>query len=134
MKGQPFHYAQADSQWNPVKVATVGALPPCHGTNGPDGVNCARQVCDGTNGPRDGESGTPCTREEPAAAIPHYNTAPEAGRPYQTTGDLHVTDGIHGATSYAQEGAEWGANDEPEKVHTLTTKVARTHTSYYNKQ
>ena len=57
MKGQPFHYAQ----WNPVKVKSApGSLPLCHGTNGPDGVNCARDMCNGTNGPKDGESGTPC--------------------------------------------------------------------------
>ena len=72
MKGQPFHYAQ----WNPVVVRTApGTLPPCHGTNGADGVNCVRQGCDGTNGPMDGESGTPCTKDEPAA-IPPYSTDP----------------------------------------------------------
>ena len=73
MKGQPFHYAQADpkksfsdpkksfAQWNPVKVKSApGSLPLCHGSNGPDGVNCARDNCNGTNGPKDGESGTPC--------------------------------------------------------------------------
>jgi len=58
--------------------------------NGPDGVNCDREVCSGTNGPMDGPSGTPCTREEPAA-IPHYNTEPTAGQPYQTSGNITPT-------------------------------------------
>merc|ERR1719327_1615732 len=93
MKGNPFHYNQKPAnlaQWTPVVVETTGPLPACHGNNGPDGVNCAREVCSGTNGPKDGHTGTPCTREEPAD-IPHYNTDPEAGRPYQTTGDLTAT-------------------------------------------
>ena len=90
MKGDKFHYQQDLAQWTPVVVASSAALPVCHGNNGPDGVNCARPICNGTNGPLDGHSGTPCTREEPAA-IPHYNTDPLAGRPYQTTGDIAVT-------------------------------------------
>jgi len=60
-------------QWNPVEVATTGPLPECHGNNGPDGVNCARAACTGTNGPKDGPNGTPCTQAEPDS-IPHYNT------------------------------------------------------------
>ena len=71
MKGDKFHYVQQG--WTPVKVESTGPLPACHGNNGPDGVNCARETCSGTNGPKDGHTGTPCTREEPAD-IPHYNT------------------------------------------------------------
>ena len=56
--------AQADPA--PAKPAAAATLPPCHGNNGPDGVNCAREICNGTNGPKDGHTGTPCTREEPA--------------------------------------------------------------------
>merc|ERR1719182_423784 len=73
MKGEKFHYAQKMAQWNPVVVPTTGTLPECHGNNGPDGVNCARAACTGTNGPKDGPNGTPCTQEEPAS-VPHYNT------------------------------------------------------------
>merc|ERR1711898_56116 len=73
MKGEPFHYSQKLAQWNPVVVASTGPLPVCHGNNGPDGVNCAREACTGTNGPMDGPTGTPCNRAEPDS-IPHYNT------------------------------------------------------------
>ena len=94
MKGEPYHYNQKREaslvQWNPVDVASTGPLPKCHGNNGPDGVNCDREICSGTNGPVDGPSGTPCTREQPDS-IPHYNTDPTAGRPYQTTGDITPT-------------------------------------------
>ena len=72
-------------------VATVSALPPCHGTNGPLGINCEVITCTGTNGPKDGPVGTPCNQEE-VAAIPHYNTDPTAGRPYATTGDRTRTE------------------------------------------
>ena len=94
MKGEPYHYNQKREaslvQWNPVDVASTGPLPKCHGNNGPDGVNCDREICSGTNGPVDGPSGTPCTREQPDS-IPHYNTDPTAGRPYQTSGDITPT-------------------------------------------
>merc|ERR1712159_194396 len=63
MKGEPYHYHQKKEnsfvQWNPVVVESTGPLPAFHGNNGPDGVNCAREVCSGTNGPMDGPSGTP---------------------------------------------------------------------------
>jgi hypothetical protein len=73
-------------------VASASAtLPPCHGNNGPLGINCAVPVCNGTNGPKDGPTGTPCTAEE-VASIPHYNTDPTAGRPYATTGDITRTE------------------------------------------
>lgn len=151
MKGKPFHYMQglpacngengvagkdcADlqmgvknlAQWTPVNVKTPpGSLPPCHGTNGPDGVNCVRQTCDGTNGPKDGESGTPCTTEEPAA-IPAYSTDPTAGSPYATTGNLTPT--YPGANTELQ----MRGDNEPEKVSVLDPKIARTHTTFYNK-
>ena len=123
MKGDKFHYAQQG--WNPVAVNTApGALPPCHGNNGPDGVNCAREVCNGTNGPMDGHSGTPCTREEPAD-VPHYNTDPTAGRPYQTTGDITPT---HPSLAQLNDDV---VPAEPEKVHVLESPHARTHTTYY---
>ena len=75
-----------EEQWVPVVVKTTGPLPTCSGVNGLDTVNCARAVCNGTNGPKDGPAGTPCTREEPAS-IPHYNTEPTAGQRYGTTGN-----------------------------------------------
>ena len=88
MKGDKFSYTQGQEGWNPVVVKSKpGDLPVCHGTNGPDGVNCKRADCDGTNGPKDGESGTPCTVAAPAA-IPAYKTEPTAGQPYGTTGNL----------------------------------------------
>ena len=142
MKGNKFHYQQNMAQegegWNPVVVKTKpGELPVCHGTNGPDGVNCKRVDCDGTNGPKDGETGTPCTREEPAD-IPHYNTDPEAGRPYQTTGDITHTSPAgwsgddHRMPDYsAVQGDDLSA---PEKVHTIDPKIAKSHTTFYNKQ
>merc|ERR1712086_1043331 len=126
MKGAPYHFLQGKrnqeniqlgEQWVPVVVKSTGPLPECHGTNGPDGVNCARAVCSGTNGPHDGPSGTACTLEEPAA-IPAYTTDPVAGRPYATTGDtlpVNVRD-LSGTTnpnsnlggqSYAQTGNQW---------------------------
>ena len=141
MKGEPYHYNQKKgqhlAQWNPVVVETTGALPACHGNNGPDGVNCAREVCSGTNGPVDGPSGTPCTREEPAD-IPHYNTDTKAGRPYQTTGDITKT------SPEATSANSWPASQtfveladdavvsaEAEKVSTLQTPYGHTHTSFY---
>merc|ERR1712070_521731 len=140
MKGEPYHYNQKKQnlvQWNPVVVESTGPLPACHGNNGPDGKNCAKETCSGTNGPKDGHTGTPCTREEPAD-IPHYNTDPEAGRPYQTTGDLTHTspagwagDDHHMPDYAAVQGDDLSA---PEKVHTLDPKIARTHTTFYNKQ
>jgi len=135
MKGQKFHYAE--TEWNPVVVKTVGALPPCHGTNGPDGVNCARQVCDGTNGPKDGEAGTPCTVEEPKT-VPKYTDNPTAGSQYQTTGNLSPTSpGGHswaGDAPYNAAHVMWSANDAPEKVSVTETKIAKSHTTFYNKK
>merc|ERR1711981_405428 len=138
MKGDKFHYVQ--QKWNPVVVESTGPLPACHGNNGPDGVNCAREVCSGTNGPMDGPSGTPCTREEPAN-VPHYNTDPTAGRPYQTSGDLtHSTPpewkGDNHNTSDSGRFAQVSGDDlsAPEKVHVIDPKIAKTHTTFYNKQ
>merc|ERR1711990_1122477 len=137
MKGEPYHYNQKLAQWNPVVVETTGKLPACHGNNGPDGVNCAREVCSGTNGPVDGPSGTPCTKEEPDA-VPHYNTDPTAGRPYQTSGDITAT------SPEATSAHSWPASQtlvqteddavpsaEAEKVSVLQTPYGHTHTSFY---
>ena len=138
MKGDKFHYVQ--QRWNPVVVESTGTLPSCHGNNGPDGKNCAREVCSGTNGPMDGPSGTPCSREEPDD-IPHYNTDPVAGRPYQTSGDLtHTTPpewkgDVHNTPSSGRFAQVYGDDlSAPEKVHTLDPKIAKTHTTFYNKQ
>ena len=131
MKGEKFHY----NQWNPVVVKTKpGDLPVCHGTNGPDGVNCKRDTCDGTNGPKDGESGTPCTLEEPAA-IPPYSKEPTAGQPYATTGN-NAKEGIHAQVEPAQNATAtaFAQYPEPEKVHTLDPKIARVHTTFYDKK
>merc|ERR1712048_1094459 len=144
MKGEPYHYNQKNqktgqklAQWNPVVVETEpGKLPPCHGNNGPDGKNSKREVCSGTNGPMNGESGTPCTKEEPDA-IPHYNTDPTAGRPYQTTGDITPTSpeptSAHSwpaSQTFVQMSAE-PVSDEAEKVSVLQTPYGHTHTSFY---
>ena len=72
-------------------VSAAAALPPCHGTNGPLGINCEVPDCTGTNGPKDGPVGTPCNQAEPDA-IDHYNMDPTAGRPYATTGDRTRTE------------------------------------------
>ena len=140
--------------WVPVVVKSTGPLPECHGNNGPDGVNCTRPICNGTNGPLDGHSGAPCTREEPAA-IPHYNTDPTAGRPYQTSGDItptHPADPVAAApaalklsqadpapaapakaeaAAAAAPKADTKGYPAPEKVLTLDPKIARTHTTFY---
>merc|ERR1719213_979377 len=139
MKGEPYHYNQKKqslAQWNPVEVATTGPLPACHGNNGPDGVNCDREVCSGTNGPMDGPSGTPCTREQPAA-IPHYNTDPTAGRPYQTSGDITATSpeptSAHSwpASQTLIQTKDDSVSAEAEKVSVLQTPYGHTHTSFY---
>ena len=76
----------------PEKRYTTGQdLPECHGNNGPLGINCIAPPCSGTNGPKDGPTGTPCLQGEPDD-IPHYNTDPTAGRPYATTGDRTRTE------------------------------------------
>merc|ERR1711957_71634 len=139
MKGKPFHYDQKKgslAQWSPVVVETTGALPACHGNNGPDGVNCAKETCSGTNGPMDGETGTPCKKEEPDS-VPHYNTDTQAGRPYQTSGDITKT------SPEATSSNSWPASqtfvqlnevpveDEAEKVSVLQTPYGHTHTSFY---
>jgi len=73
------------------RYTAAGGLPECHGNNGPLGINCIAPPCSGTNGPKDGPTGTPCLQDEPAD-IPHYNTDPTAGRPYATTGDRTRTE------------------------------------------
>lgn len=159
MKGDKFHYnqenVQVEESWVPVVVKSTGPLPVCTGTNGLDGTNCARAVCNGTNGPLDGPSGTPCTREEPAA-IPHYNTEPTAGQPYQTSGNitpqhpsaldppapisaaLLQAEPEAGANQKATAAVRAGFNNkgypQPEKVLVLDPKIARTHTTFYSQQ
>ena len=167
MKGNKFHYQQNMAQegegWNPVVVKTKpGELPVCHGTNGPDGVNCKRVDCDGTNGPKDGESGTPCIMDQPKS-IPKYSTEPTAGQPYADTGNLPVkgitfkslAEPVANATTFAEPVAnatafaEPAANvttfaepanatsllqiQDPERVDYLDPKIARVHTTFYNK-
>ena len=148
---------QTEEQWVPVVVKSTGPLPVCTGTNGLDGTNCARAVCNGTNGPMDGASGTPCTREEPAS-IPHYNTEPTAGQPYSTSGNITPSHPsaldppapISAALLQADPAPEAGANQkataavkagfnnkgypQPEKVLVLDPKIARTHTTFYSQQ
>merc|ERR1719446_1794684 len=136
----PYHDNQKKgqrlSQWNPVEVATTGDLPACHGNNGPDGTNCARETCSGTNGPMDGPSGTPCTRDQPDS-VPHYNTDVTAGRPYQTSGDITATSpeatSAHSwpaSQTLVQTAAE-PVSDEAEKLSVLQTPYGHTHTSFY---
>jgi len=148
---------QVGEQWVPVVVKSTGPLPVCTGTNGLDGTNCARAVCNGTNGPMDGASGTPCTKEEPAA-IPHYNTEPTAGQQYQDSGNLTPThpsaldppapisaallqtfgDEPVGANKAATADVRKNFNKDgypqPEKVLVLDPKIARTHTTFYSQQ
>lgn len=78
----------------------------------------------------DGHAGTPCTREEPTE-VPHYNTDPLAGRPYQTTGDnlpTHPPDAPPAAVVLQFDKTGY---PDPEKVLVLDPKIARTHTSFY---
>merc|ERR1719454_1551574 len=157
MKGEPYHYNQKQKQqklvqWNPVVVESTGPLPTCHGNNGPDGKNCDRAVCSGTNGPLDGPAGTPCTHEEPDS-IPHYNTDPVAGRPYATTGDISSSApepmSSHSWPASQEHPTETGpitqnwvqlkaspdsyaaVSDEAEKVSDLQTSYGHTHTTFY---
>lgn len=164
MKGDTYKYAQNLAQWTSLDVATAaGALPICTGTNGPVSVNCKREACTGTNGPMDGPAASGCDRAEPAA-IPHYNTDPEAGRAYQTSGDQTPTNQVPAPAPYvgqnsatfaqlvaddAEEKAPAAAkksanrpgktNDEiipavPEKVSTLESPLARSHTTFYGQR
>lgn len=159
MKGDRFHYAQNLAQWTPLEVATAAAdLPICTGTNGPVGVNCKREACTGTNGPMDGPASSGCVRAEPDA-IPHYNEDPTQGRPYATTGDITNTEQVPSPAPYAGQNSATFAqliaedeaapaakknrpgktNDEiipahPEKVSTLETPHARSHTTFYGQQ
>merc|ERR1711865_893307 len=126
---------QLGEQWVPVVVKSTGPLPVCTGTNGLDGTNCARAICNGTNGPMDGASGTPCTKEEPAA-IPHYNTEPTAGQPYQTSGNITPThpsalDPPAPISAALKAGFDNKGYPQPEKVLVLDPKIARTHTTFY---
>merc|ERR1719352_149091 len=98
------------NSWTPVVVASTGPLPEFHGNNGPDGINCTRPTCNGTNGPMDGHVGTACTREEPGSDIPHYNSDPEAGRPYQTTGDNTHTAPQDGSNAGVPNGINQSGN------------------------
>ena len=161
MKGDTYKYTQNLAQWTGLDVATKPAdLPTCTGTNGPVGVNCQREACTGTNGPMDGPAGSGCLRAEPAS-IPHYNTDPEAGRAYQTSGDQTPTNQVpspapyvgQNSANFAQlvaEDAEEakgdatkgrpGKNNEeiipahPEKVSTLESPIARSHTTFYGQR
>ena len=100
MKGDKFHYNQHlaqgdDKPWIPTfnKIELemdYDKLPYCHGTNGPEHINCRPANCSGTNGPKDGPTGTPCIKDT-TATIPSYDSNPEQGRPYTTTGDLTPT-------------------------------------------
>jgi len=137
MKGEKFHFNEENQMklaqaQNPVVASGTYTLPPCHGTNGPDGVNCVRQACSGTNGIKDGPVGTPCERAQPDN-IPHYNTDPTAGRPYETTGDL-TRNALHQRRqALAQEDDEDVQLSDvgAEKVSILQTPVAFGHTTYY---
>ena len=86
IKGAP--YKLNGSTWVPVEVKTKYAdLPFCHGTNGPEGVNCKMPDCSGTNGPKDGPVGTACKRDEPAKIAAHKDD-PTGDKPYTVTGNL----------------------------------------------
>merc|ERR1711957_107473 len=84
-------------------------------------------------------TGTPCTKEEPAD-IPHYNTDPEAGRPYQTTGDATNTSpagyagDVHRMPDYSAVAIRGDDLSAPEKVSVTDPKIAKSHTTFYNKQ
>ncbi len=93
----------------------------------------------------DGPTGTPCERDEPAA-IPHYNTDPKAGRPYQTTGDITPADvtpldapkaaaliALNGDGD-AKAAEKVKLPNEPEKVSILDTAIAKTHTTFYGQK
>ena len=93
-------------------MATAPAdLPFCTGTNGPVGVNCQRPICDGANGPMDGNASSGCIQGEPET-VPAYNDDPEAGRPYQTTGDLTHTEQVPGYAPYGDPSQFGSQNHE----------------------
>jgi len=107
----------------------------------------------------DGAAGTPCTREEPAS-IPHYNTEPTAGQPYQDSGNITPTHpsvldppapisaallqaeadpapeggANRAATADVRKGFDNKGYPQPEKVLVLDPKIARTHTTFYSQQ
>jgi len=109
--------AQGKPGWNPIVVDTpYEKLPACTGTNGGEAVNCKQEVCSGTNGPKDGPVGTPCSRPEPAA----YSDDKA-----HTTGNLTPT-----AASFVQAAPE-GNPLFREQVLELETPKAVAHTTFY---
>ena len=122
--------AQADPA--PAKPAAAATLPPCHGNNGPDGVNCAREICNGTNGPKDGHTGTPCTREEPATGdLPPTTTGTLT--PTRPGGNLPDAPPAKAALQLSAFQAPFPQyeSEQPEKVLTPQTTWANYHTTYY---
>ena len=110
-------------QWTPVVVDTkYEDLPKCHGTNGPEGVNCKEEKCDGTNGPKDGPVGTPCTRTQPATYTDGQSN---------TTGNKTPT-----SARDNKEFAQIKSKDDlsPEKVSILETTKAENHTTFYGQK
>ena len=91
--------------------------------------------CTGTNGPKDGPVGTPCTRAEPES-IPHYNEDPTAGNPYSDSGNITPTNKQHPATPWVGNNIQLESQvvpeaDGPEKVSVIDHPHALTHTTFY---
>jgi len=135
MKGQKFHYGQevpgyeiSAAQWVPVEVKSTKPLPVCHGNNGPDGVNCKRGICNGTNGPKDGPTGTPCDREEPASGDYPPTTTGNL-TPHDVTLKKRIAD--QQLVMLEQPPFEQYESKAPEKVLVPQTTHARHHTTYY---
>ena len=121
----------AVSEWNPVVVKQdYKTLPCCNGVNGPHGDNCQKCKCDGTNGILDGPAGGTCKREQPAS-IPHYNSDPKAGRPYETTGDLTRNSFSQTNQKKLEQALLELEDNEAEKVSVLQTPIAVGHTTFY---
>ena len=94
-------------------------------------------ACTGTNGPKDGPVGTPCTRAEPES-IPHYNEDPTAGNPYADSGNLSNSAKQHPASPWVghNEHVQLDAQvvpeaDGPEKVSVIDHPHGLTHTTFY---
>ena len=109
-------------QFVPVVVDTkYEDLPACHGTNGPEGVNCKEETCSGTNGPKDGPVGTPCTKPQPAAYTNEQS---------HTTGNKTPTS--------ARDNNEFvqthDADLSPEQVSILETTKGTNHATFYGQK
>jgi len=116
-----------NGKWTPVVVDTkYEDLPACHGTNGPEGVNCKEEVCSGTNGPKDGPVGTPCAKQQPAAYTDEqaHTTGNKTPTSARDNNEFVQTNG-------PAEEKKGGLEEIPEKLSVLETTKGTDHRTFY---